>query len=121
MADSKCITSTGPGASPSYTKGYFLIIDLERVWSSTLSATLCVTYPSEGTSAAEGWSGAWGKNCRGSPKWDPTLPDDAGLPMGDWCSTTNSPATATCHDAYLSESFSTGQAFKVKPGTCPLE
>jgi hypothetical protein len=82
---------------------------------------LCVTYPGEAKSATDGWSGAWGKNCRGSPKWDPTLPDDAGIPNGDWCSTTNSPATATCHDAYLSESFSTGQAFKVKPGTCPLE
>lgn len=117
----KAATTTGPGASPSYTKGYFLIIDLERVWSSTLAATLCVTYPGEGKSATDGWSGAWGKNCRGSPKWDPTLPDDAGIPNGDWCSTTNSPATSTCHDAYLSESFSTGQAFKVKPNTCPLE
>ena len=67
----------GPGSGPGYTTGYFLIVDLERVWSSTLQATLCVTYPTEQKSIADGWAkastepGGWGKNCRGSPKWDP--------------------------------------------------
>jgi hypothetical protein len=113
----------GPGAGPGYTTGYFLIVDIERVWSSTLQATLCVTYPGEQKSIADGWAkastepGGWGKNCRGSPKWNPSLPDDAGLPMGDWCSRTNSPATATCHDAYQSRSYSAAQAFKVNPAT----
>jgi hypothetical protein len=114
--------TTGPGLGPSYTRGYFLIVDLERVWSTTLQSTLCVSYPGDAKSVTDGWSnpGAWGKNCRGSPQWDPTLPDDAGLPMGDWCSRENGPATATCHDAYLSESYSTGQAFKIQDGACTL-
>lgn len=110
----------GPGTTPGFTRGYFLIVDLERVYSSTLGSTLCVSYPRESVSATTGWSGSWGKNCRGSSKWNPTAADDFGLPPGDWCSRTNSPATGTCHDAYLNESFSTAQAFKIKPDTCGL-
>jgi opacity protein-like surface antigen len=117
-------TATGPGAAPSYSRGYFLIVDLERVWSVTLGSTLCVSYPGQQKSEDDGWANdsptGWGLNCRGAPNWDPSLPDDAGLPMGDWCSKTNEAATTTCHDAYLSESYATGQAFKVKPDTCPL-
>jgi hypothetical protein len=114
--------TTGPGSGPGYTTGYFLIVDIERVYSTTLTATLCVTYPGQQKSIADGWAkstneGGWGMNCRGSPKWNPSLPDDAGLPMGDWCSRENKPATATCHDAYLSRSYSTAQSFKVKPVT----
>ncbi|HEY6557916.1 MAG TPA: hypothetical protein VI072_11615, partial [Polyangiaceae bacterium] len=113
---------TGPGTAPGLTRGYFLIVDLERVYSSTLGSTLCISYPRESVSQAEGWSNTalWGKNCRGAPAWDPAAENDTGLPRGDWCSRTNSPATATCHDAYFSESYSTGQAFKIKDGTCGL-
>jgi hypothetical protein len=110
----------GAGVTPGFTRGYFLIVDLERVYSTTLGSTLCVSYPRESASATAGWSGTWGKNCRGSSLWDPTRADDAGLPQGDWCSRTNSPRTETCHDAYLNESFSTAQAFKIKPDTCGL-
>jgi hypothetical protein len=34
--------------------------------------------------------------------------------MGDWCSKTKGPATATCHDAYRSISYSTSQSFRVQ-------
>ena len=85
-----------------------------------------MSYPGQQTSINDGWArptadGGWGLNCRGAPDWDPTLPDDAGLPMGDWCSKTNEAATSTCHDAYLSESYSSAQAFKIQDGTCPVE
>jgi hypothetical protein len=75
------------------------------------------------TLIAEGWAALDQKatfmySCRRAPKWNPDLPDDAGLPMGDWCSRTNAPATATCHDAYRREFYSAAQAFKVLEGTC---
>ena len=119
-AGAAAAAETGPGASPGFTRGYFLIVDLERVFSGTLGSTLCVSYPRESVSTEQGWSNttAWGKNCRGSPKWNPTAANDTGLPVGDWCSRTNSPATGECHDAYLNESYSTAQAFKIKPDTC---
>jgi hypothetical protein len=114
----------GGYAGPTYTTGYVLIVDLERVWSNVFGATLCVTYPGQSASIDAGWAdpspSGWGLNCRGSPKWDPDLPNDEGLPMGDWCSRTNMPATATCHDAFRSKSYSAAQAFKVREGTCGL-
>jgi len=111
--------ANGPGTAPGYTTGYFLIVDLERVYSQTLSSTLCVSYPKQEKSIADGWAkstaeGGWGLNCRGSPKWNPQAADDAGLPMGDWCSKSKGPATATCHDAYRSISYSTAQSFRVQ-------
>ena len=113
---------TGPGTGPIYIEGYFLITELEQVYSSLLGATLCVTYPGQPKSIEDGWAvqtdGKW--NCRNSPKWNPALPDDAGLPQGDWCSKTNEAATASCHDAYRSLTYSAGQAFNIKDGTCPL-
>jgi hypothetical protein len=71
---------------------------------------------------AEGWAchSRAGANCRGGSKWNPSLPHDAGLPMGDRCSRTNSPATATCHDAYPFITRGAEQAFKIKDGTCAL-
>ena len=107
----------GGGVGPSYMTGYHLIVDLERVWSSVLQSTLCVSFhPPTG----QGWIGDWGRNCRGSPNWNPDLENDAGLPMGDWCSRTNGPADANCHDAYVSREYSADQAFKVRTATPPL-
>ena len=68
--------ASGAGTGPGYTTGYFLIVDLERVYSQTLSSTLCVSYPKQEVSIADGWAkaigeGGWGLNCRGSPKWNP--------------------------------------------------
>jgi len=115
-------TPTSGAAGPIYTTAYVLIVDLEAVWSQTLQSTLCVSYPGTAQSETDGWSNptSWGRNCRGSPKWNPSLPDDVGLPMGDWCSRSNSPATATCHDAYRVETYSTAQAFKVRAESCAL-
>jgi hypothetical protein len=115
----------GPGAGPTVATGYHLIVDLERVYSQALAATLCVTWPGIpiADQVAAGWAARTSNgsaNCRGGSRWDPSLPNDAGLPMGDWCSATNSPATATCHDAYAYQVFGAEQAFKIKDGTCPL-
>jgi hypothetical protein len=114
----------GPGAGPTVSEGHLLIVDLERVYSAGLDATLCVTYPAIPVmdQVAGGWAAqtSQGANCRGGSRWNPSLPNDAGLPMGDWCSRTNSPATTTCHDAYHFIAHGAEQAFKIKDGTCPL-
>lgn len=115
---------SGAGAGATYVKGHFLIVDLERVYSVALGATLCVTYP--GTKIEDQVAGGFaqqtadGSNCRGGSKWNPALADDAGLPMGDWCSKTNSVATATCHDSFRSLTYGAGQAFNIKDGTCQI-
>jgi hypothetical protein len=115
---------TGPGAGATFMKGFHMIVDLERVFSVSLGASLCVTYA--GIPMADGVAQGWaaqtpeGYNCRGGSKWNPSLPNDDGLPMGDWCSRTNSPATPTCHDAYRSHYYSVERAFKIKDDTCSL-
>ena len=110
-----------PGSGPNFTKGYFLITELEQIYSPVLRATLCVTYPTTPQSEADGWVATEpntdGKWCRGVSKWNPSDPVN-GLPRGDWCSTTNSAATDQCHDAYRTTSFGVAQAYPVKPGTC---
>jgi hypothetical protein len=114
----------GAGAGATFVKGHFLIVDLERVYSTALGATLCVTYP--GTAVADQVAAGWaastpmGANCRGGSKWDPSTPNDEGLPMGDWCSKTNAKATATCHDSFRSLTYGAGQAFNIKEATCPI-
>jgi len=115
---------SGPGAGPTVAKGYYLIVDLERVYSVSLNATLCVTWPGIviTNQVADGWAAQTpqGANCRGGSRWNPSLPNDAGLPPGSWCSKTNSAATDTCHDAYNFQTYGAEQAFKIKDGTCPL-
>jgi hypothetical protein len=98
--------------------GYFLITELEQIYSRVLGMTLCVSYPTLDKSIMDGWATMTEKRCRMSSKWDPTKPDNAGLPNGDWCAATNSKATATCHDAYQSKSFHAFQAFKIKKDHC---
>jgi hypothetical protein len=88
-------TCTG-GFGPNFTKGYFLITELEQIYSADLQATLCVTYPTAEKSTADGWVATEpatnGKWCRGVSKWNPDDPVN-GLPMGDWCSTTHTRAS----------------------------
>jgi hypothetical protein len=108
------------GRAPSFTRGHFRIVELEQIYSGDLSATLCVTYPGQPWSVENGWAverPEGGVNCSGSAKWNPSDPVN-GLPMGDWCSATNSPATSDCHDAWLSESYAALQAFPVQGESC---
>jgi hypothetical protein len=42
----------------------------------------------------------------------------AGLPMGDWCAATNSPATPECHDALRAIAYQVLQGFDVTDATC---
>lgn len=118
-----CKGGTCPaGDGPATSKGYFLISELEQIFSSVLGVTLCVSYPTQAVAEAAGFWNAVDANCR-SANWNPSNPT-TGIPPGDWCSATNSEATADCHDAWLSESFHTFSAAKIKleganPATCP--
>ena len=115
-----CFNETcAPGEAPAVVRGYFLITELEQVFSTVLQQTLCVSYPGRQAAIDDGFAGeAWGDNCRGSPLWNPSAEDHSGLPHGDWCARTNGPATADCHDAFRSETFQAFQAFPIRAETC---
>ena len=115
------IFNTTPGESDAEMTGYYLITELEQLYSRTLNSTLCVSYPGGTRTIDDGFSTSSDKRCRSTAKWDPSAPDNTGIPNGDWCAATNSAATATCHDAYRTRSFHAFQAFKVKPQTCAVE
>jgi hypothetical protein len=91
--------------APATTEGYFLITELQQIYSPDLSATLCVTYPTAAQMTTEGFYDAPTFGCV-TPNWDPTKADGSGIPRGDWCAATNSAATptGTCHDAWKSRS-----------------
>ena len=119
-------TQKSKAEAPASIHGYFLITEIEQVYNIDLQKTLCVSYP--GTDPkdptgktlevdSEGFYDPTLASCR-SAKWDPTKRDGSGIPKGDWCAATNSPATATCHDAYQSKSFHAFQAFKVAKDHC---
>jgi len=101
---------------PATTDGYFLIAEVEQVYAAP-GATLCVTYPTQTQAAAQGFYNATDHDCR-TAKWDPKKADGSGLPQGDWCAATNSPATVTCHDAFRSHTAQTFSAAKIGPVTC---
>jgi hypothetical protein len=120
--------SCGAGESAATTKGYFLISELEQIYAPELHNTLCVTYP--GTDPvtsmprveSEGFYDVATSSCR-TAKWNPSDPVN-GLPHGDWCAATNSPATADCHDALRGISFHAFSGAKIlltsnkEPGIC---
>lgn len=94
--------------------GYFLITELEQIFSSVLQSTLCVSYPTSAKSITDGWATSSDKRCRAptnTNKWDPA---NNGIPMGDWCASTNSKSDANCHDAYSSVSFHSFSGFPIK-------
>jgi hypothetical protein len=98
----------GPGEAPASTTGYFLISELQQIYANDLQHTLCVTYPGQDSAGkyvveGEGFYDAATSSCK-TPKWNPNDPVN-GLPRGDWCAATNSPASEGCHDAWQSKSF----------------
>lgn len=111
------IFDTKPGESDAHILSYFLITELEQVYSKVLQQTLCVSYPTAEVSQQAGWATATEKRCRKSSQWNPKDPVN-GIPMGDWCAATNGPATPQCHDAYRSDSYHAFQAFKIKSAHC---
>jgi len=113
------VANTAAGEGDATANGYSLITEVEQVYSRQLQRTLCVVFPTLDESISAGWATQDKAGCRWSPQWNPTAPDNAGIPMGDWCARTNSPATATCHDAYRIATFEAYQAFKVKTADCP--
>lgn len=115
------VFNTTAGESDAEIIGYFLITELEQVYSKILGSTLCVSYPAGTVTIDQGFSTAADKRCRATGKFDGSKPNNEGLPMGNWCAAENGPATPTCHDAWKSRSFHAFQGFKVKPATCPVE
>jgi hypothetical protein len=106
---------------PTKVEGYFLTVEAEQVHVGLLKQTLCYSLP--GGSGYPSWpieaDSAGQLACRNNVNWNPTDPDK-GIPPGDWCARTNSEATADCHDAWKSVSYSTFQAFPIQIGkTCP--
>ena len=99
-------------STPTKVQGYFLIAELEQLTS--LGQTLCSLFAA---GMYQSWAMPDKMSCRSNPNWN-ALDPVSGLPAGDWCATTNDRATATCHDAWQSISFSTFQAFPIKDGTC---
>lgn len=100
------------------TRAYFLIEELEQVKVSLLNSTLCVAYMGQQKAIDEGWADpdSWGLNCAGSPRWQ------AGeRPRGDWCSTTNAPATDDCADAWASENTSVAAATNIQDDPCSTD
>jgi hypothetical protein len=114
------IFNTTVGESDAEITGYHLITELEQLYSRVLGSTICVSYPGAAASFADGWGTDSDKRCRSTSQWNPSAPGNTGIPNGNWCAATNSPATATCHDAYWNRSFHAYQAFKVRPQTCPV-
>src|SRR6201999_3739145 len=88
------IFDTTPGEGDAHVEGYFLITELEQVYSKVLGMTLCVSYPTLGTSEMNGWATDTEKRCRKAAgnKWNPSDPSGNGLPPGDWCAKDNLPA-----------------------------
>ena len=105
------------GTGDAWTKGYFLIAELEQIYVSTLASTLCYSYPGE-IDMTE-WSSATAekKSCRQTGKWDGTKPA-TNMPRGDWCSETNGPATADCADAWLTIAYHAFAGANIREGTC---
>jgi hypothetical protein len=112
------VQDTTPGEGDGRTDGYFLITELEQIYSSVLNSTLCVVYQGLNAAKAAGWATDTDQRCRGSAKWNPKDSTN-GLPPGDWCAATNSAATPSCHDAFKTTAFHAFQGFKVQASTCP--
>jgi hypothetical protein len=128
-----CTATTGnaacqAGQSAASTTGYFLIAELQQIYAADLQHTLCVTYPGQDPATtmyrvqAEGFYDEATSSCK-TEKWNPADPVN-GLPRGDWCAATNSPASDGCHDAWQSKSFHVFAGAKIaldatdQPATC---
>lgn len=106
-----------PGTEPSAEQqGYMLITELEQQFEPTLDYTLCVVAMTVPEAEAQGFLSEDRNRCASS-SWDPQAANNAGLPLGDWCAATNSPATASCHDAFRYVDRLTFSATKVRLST----
>jgi len=108
-ASGKC--QAGDGAT--FVKGYFRIIDLERVLT-VFNETLCVAY--SGQKAEErGWVEGSKKYCSLSPDWGKDTPNDP-LRGGDYCSLTHE--DGGCRDSWKTEVYMVLQAFPIRNDVC---
>ncbi len=112
--------TTIDGTAPGVTKGYFLIAELEQIWSNVLSQTLCYLYPTPAVSIAGGWGTSNDARCRVNPKWNAMDPVN-GMPTGDWCSSTDTAAHGDCHDAYRTIAYQAFAATNIADGTCDVQ
>lgn len=107
------------GLGDGWTKGYFLIVELEQVYVKILNATLCSSY--QGANPDPKFTGGgMNKSCRDTGNWNSKDPVN-GIPRGDWCSETNGPATDKCHDAFLTIAYHSFAASNVQPTNCDVQ
>ncbi len=88
---------------------YITVAEADTVDVADLGESLCVLLSGDpGT-----WKGTDAKHtCKGSDQYKST----GKLPVGDWCSTTNSAATASCQDAWHLETQFAASAMKINDG-----
>lgn len=108
-ASGKC--QVGQGAA--HVRGYFRIIDLERVMT-VFGETLCVVYSGKQPAPAE-WIEGGRKYCSRSPHWG-TGSDQDPLRGGDYCSLTNE--DGGCRDSWKTETYLVLQGFPIRDGVC---
>ncbi len=115
--DSTC----SPGAgSFAWTNGgelraHILVSDSDRVEVTSLGYTLCVLVSGD-VAKWKGPKNAHGiATCQDSDGWTQS---GGQLPDGDWCASTDAPATATCHDAFRFDSSYAASGIAIN-GTCP--
>ncbi len=96
-----------PFATGANLKGYIRVDEADKVFIEDLGTSLCVFL-----AGITQWNGP-NKDCVSSDKW---IAGDR--PDGDWCAATNSPADATCKDAWILEGDFSASAFKIN-GDCP--
>jgi hypothetical protein len=107
-----------PGQSAASMSGYFLITELQQIYSPDLQETMCVAIAGNDVATskpivdAQGFYDAPTASCITS-KWNPS-DATSGLPKGDWCAATNSAATDDCHDAWRSTAFQVFAGAKIQ-------
>lgn len=106
--------SCSPGGGQSWTKGYFLIEELDYVYLSILQQSLLVNYYGQTKAMADGWIPNATSSFHDNAMWK-----SGARPKGDWCSTTNKPADDKCADAFLSIAIQDQAAVNVSATACP--
>jgi len=106
--DTKAIPPERAWTTGGELQGYITTAEADKVFIDELGATLCVLLGG----LTDGWKGT-NNDCASSDKWI------AGeRPAGDWCSTTDQPADASCSDAFRLKGKFAAAAFSIS-GDCP--
>jgi hypothetical protein len=106
LPDTKLIPPQRAWTTNAQLAGFITIDEADLVFVKELATSLCVLI------AGQDWKGPDGY-CKSSTKWT-----GGAKPDGDWCSTTNAAADASCKDAWQLRGDFSAAGFKVT-GDCP--